>query len=102
MFWCRALAYESIGLFAAALAASNSKQNLQVQLLLASLQRSISRPFQQLPSVIAIFLAESVFVLLFPGTAMYTPINKLLLKRPQLSLQVLCFHFDSGLEINLW
>ena len=56
--------------------------------MLESLQRSISHPFQQLPSVIAVFLAESGFVLVFPGAAMYSPINKLLLKRPQISLKV--------------
>lgn len=85
---CRALAYEAVGLFLAALAADSSKQTHQIQLLLQSLQRSISQPFQQLPGVIATFAAEAVFVLMSPGSAMYPAVNKLLLKRPELNIQV--------------
>ena len=87
-FACRALAYEAIGLFLAALAASSSKQTQQIQLLLDSLNRSLGQPFQQLPSVIATFAAEAVYVLMSPGAAMYPPLNKLLLKRPELNIQV--------------
>jgi hypothetical protein len=86
---CRALAYEALGLFLAALTAGSSQQTRQVQLLLESLKRSISQPFQQLPGVIAAFAAEAVFVLMSPGCAMYPPLNKLLLKRSELNIQVL-------------
>lgn len=85
---CRALAYEAVGLFLVALAADSSKQTHQIQLLLQSLKRSISQPFQQLPGVIATFAAEAVFVLMSPGSAMYPAANKLLLKRPELNIQV--------------
>jgi len=87
--YCRALAYEALGLFLAALTAGSNQQTRQVQLLLESLKRSISQPFQQLPGVIAAFAAETVFVLMSPGCAMYPPLNKLLLKRSELNIQVL-------------
>ena len=87
--FCRALAYEAVGLFLAALTACSSQQTRQVQLLLESLKRSVSQPFQQLPGVIAAFAAEAVFVLMSPGCALYPPLNKLLLKRSELNLQVL-------------
>ncbi|KAL0021866.1 hypothetical protein WJX77_009321 [Trebouxia sp. C0004] len=83
----RALAYEALGLFLAALTAGSNQQTRQVQLLLESLKRSITQPFQQLPGVIAAFAAEAVFVLMFPGCALYPPLNKLLLKRPELNIQ---------------
>ncbi len=86
---CRALAYETLGLFLAALTAGSNQQTRQVQLLLESLKRSVSQPFQQLPGVIAAFAAEAVFVLMSPGCAMYPPLNKLLLKRSELNIQVL-------------
>ncbi|DBA78105.1 TPA: hypothetical protein ACH3X2_008078 [Trebouxia sp. C0005] len=84
---CRALAYEALGLFLAALTAGSNQQTRQVQLLLESLKRSISQPFQQLPGVIAAFAAEAVFVLMSPGCAVYPPLNKLLLKRSELNIQ---------------
>ncbi|KAA6426422.1 MAG: hypothetical protein FRX49_03533 [Trebouxia sp. A1-2] len=83
----RALAYEALGLFLAALTAGSNQQTRQVQLLLESLKRSISQPFQQLPGVIAAFAAEAVFVLMSPGCAVYPPLNKLLLKRSELNIQ---------------
>ncbi len=89
---CRALAYEALGLLLAALTAGSSQQTRQVQLLLESLKRSISQPFQQLPGVIAAFAAEAVFVLMSPGCAMYPPLNKLLLKRSELNIQYRYFH----------
>ena len=85
---CRALAYEAVGLCLAALAASSSKSTQQVQLLLDSIKRSLTHPFQQLPGVIAMFAAEAVYVLMAPGSAMYSPVNKLLLKRPALNIEV--------------
>lgn len=87
--YCRALAYEALGLFLAVLTAGSNQQTRQVQLLLESLMRSISQPFQQLPGVVAAFAAEAVFVLMSPGCAMYPPLNKLLLKRSELNIQVL-------------
>ena len=72
----------------AALSASCPKSSQQVQLLLTSLKRSLSRPFQQLPGIIATFAAEAVYVLMAPGSAMYSPVNKLLLKQPALNIEV--------------
>ena len=86
--WHRALAYEAVGLFLAALAATSPKLTQQVQVLLAGIKRSLTQPFQQLPAVIATFAAEAVFVLMAPGSAMYSPVNKLLLKEPALNIEV--------------
>lgn len=57
-------------------------------MLLEGLKRSLTQPFQQLPAVIATFAAEAVFVLMAPGSAMYSPVNKLLLKGPALNIEV--------------
>ena len=86
--WRRALAYEAVGLCLAALAATSPKTTQQVQVLLEGLKRSLTQPFQRLPAVIALFAAEAVFVLMAPGSAMYSPVNKLLLKGPVLNLEV--------------
>ena len=59
-------------------------------MLLECLRRSLTEPFQKLPAVIATFAAEAVFVLMCPGSAMYSPVNKLLLKGPALNIQVSC------------
>lgn len=77
-----------MGLCLAALSASRPKSTQQVQLLLASLKRSLSQPFQQLPGIIATFAAEAVYVFMAPGSAMYSPVNKLLLKQPALNIEV--------------
>ena len=77
-----------MGLCLAVLAATSSRLTQQVQLLLEGLKRSLTQPFQQLPAVIATFAAEAVFVLMAPGSAMYTPVNKLLLKCPALNIEV--------------
>lgn len=84
----RALAYEAVGLCLAALAGTSPKLTQQVQVLLEGLKRSVTQPFQRLPAVIAVFAAEAVFVLMTPGSAMYSPVNKLLLKGPVLNLEV--------------
>lgn len=86
--WRRAVAYEAVGLSLAALVATSPKLTQQVQVLLEGLKRSLTQPFQRLPAVIAMFAAEAVFVLMAPGSAMYSPVNKLLLKGPVLNLEV--------------
>ena len=82
------MAYEALGLFLAALTADSPKDLKQVQLLLDCLKRSLHHPFQQLPSVIAAFAADAALVLTAPAHALYTPINKLLLRSLDLNLQV--------------
>ena len=69
-----------------------------MQLLLESLKGSLEQPFQRLPSVIAAFAAEACLVLVNPAYALYTPINKLLLRQPELNIQV---SLDSGHTFRL-
>lgn len=57
-------------------------------MLLGALRNAVTTPFQRLPAVHALFLAEAALVVMHPGAAMYPPVNKYLLKRAVLDLQV--------------
>lgn len=56
--------------------------------LLAALRGALTGPFQRLPAVTALFLAEAALVLAHPGTPMYPAVNKYLLRRAVLDLKV--------------
>lgn len=98
MYTGRALASEALGLFLAAL--QDPKDFKQLQLLLQCLKRSLTQPFQQLPTVIAAFAAEAALVLTAPGHAVYSPVNKLLLQSPELDIQVIRHNLLSSLPMS--
>lgn len=56
--------------------------------LLAALRGALTGPFQRLPAVTALFLAEAALVLAHPGAPMYPAVNKYLLRRAVLDLKV--------------
>lgn len=75
------------------------RERPQIELLLESLRGAIDRPYQQIPTLIGVFVAESVKILLRPGHAVYPQLNSFLLSRPCLDLQdVPMFYalFNSG------
>ncbi len=50
------------------------------------LRNSLDRDNQRLPSIIAVFLAETIMVVVEPGTVMYKPVMAFLLLKPTLDL----------------
>ena len=60
-----------------------------MQCTVCSLRNAITEAYQQLPRLLALFAAESVFVQLRADSPMYSPLNKLLLKQPALPLDTL-------------
>lgn len=57
-------------------------------MLVTAVRLSVTQPFQRLPAVVAVFLAEAAAALLHPGAPLYPILNKMLLSRPQLNLSV--------------
>ncbi|XP_038973323.1 uncharacterized protein LOC103720976 isoform X2 [Phoenix dactylifera] len=96
----RKLGYESLGSFKKALQNyRKSKDALQLQLLLTYLQNGITEPWQQIPSMTAIFAAEASFTLLDPSQNHFFTISKLLMRSPKANLMsVPLFHtlFESS------
>ena len=52
------------------------------------MRTAIAAPFQRLPAVHAVLCAEAAVLAVHPGAPMYPVVNKYLLKRPSLDLQV--------------
>lgn len=77
-----------MGLYAERLSREDFGEQPQLESLLQTLRRTLAVPFQQLPPVAALFLAEAALQLQHPGGAMYALLNKLLLKRPAFDFQV--------------
>lgn len=84
----RGLAYEAVGLYLERLPREDFREQPQLEGLLQTLRRSLAVPFQRLPAVVALFLAEAALQLQHPGGPMYVLLNKLLLKRPTFNLEV--------------
>ncbi|XP_073099472.1 uncharacterized protein [Elaeis guineensis] len=96
----RKLGYESLGNFKMALQNyRKSKDALQLQLLLTYLQNGITEPWQQIPSMTAIFTAEASFTLLDSSQNHFFTISKLLMHSSKVNLMsVPLFHtlFESS------
>ncbi|KAL4434021.1 hypothetical protein ABPG75_000462 [Micractinium tetrahymenae] len=85
---CRAAAYQALALFEAQLtaaAAPDFREKQQLSVLLSTLSATITRPFQRLPAVHAVFLAEAALLALHPGAAMYPAVNKQVTRRATLA-----------------
>ncbi|KAF6168052.1 hypothetical protein GIB67_011437 [Kingdonia uniflora] len=80
--------YEVLGKFKISLENSRlRKEGLRLRLLLTYLQNGIEKPWQRIPSVIAIFAAEASFVLLDPSHDHYLTISKLLMRSSRVNLK---------------
>lgn len=61
---------------------------MRLRLLLTYIQNGITEPFQKIPSVTAVFIAEASFVLLDPSNDHYSAISKTLLRSPSANMKV--------------
>ena len=82
----RSLAYSSLHLFVSHLENSHAYFKSIVLYLINLLRNSLEKENQRLPSIISVFLAESVMVIVEPGTTLYKPIVQFLLLKPTLDL----------------
>lgn len=81
----RALAYESLGAFTAALsspAAAPLRDRAQLEALLSYIRNGVTRPLQRLPAAAAAFAAEASLLLRAPGAAAHGYVSRLLLRAP--------------------
>jgi hypothetical protein len=69
-------------------AAGRHREKAQLALLLRAAKSAVEAPFQRLPMLAALFLAEAACALCHPAAAMYPAVNKHLLSRAALDLQV--------------
>lgn len=94
----RKLGYEALGRLKNALENHrNNKDGLRLRLLLTYMQNGISEPWQEIPSLIAIFAAEASFILLDPSNNHYLTISKFLMHSPRVDLKcVPLFHTFFG------
>lgn len=84
----RKLGYESLNAFKNSLEASQkSKDKWQLQLLLTYLQNGISKPWQRIPSIIAIFAAEASLTLLDSSHTQFNTISKFLMNSASVDMQ---------------
>ncbi|CAI2172221.1 19997_t:CDS:10 [Funneliformis geosporum] len=90
----RKAAYYLLDEFYVLLEHINFREKSQILLLLNSLKNSITNrdndgdeDIQRIPTIIAIFIAHSLSILINPGHFMYPLINKFLLQRPFLDLE---------------
>lgn len=58
------------------------------KLLLTYLQNGIQEPWQKIPTILAVFVAEASVVLLDPSHEHYPAVNKFLLQSPRINLKV--------------
>lgn len=58
------------------------------KLLLTNLQNGICEPWQKIPTILAVFVAEASVVLLDPSHEHFPAVNKFLLQSPRISLTV--------------
>lgn len=91
----RKLGYEALGRFKNALEnCPKRKDVIRLRLLLTYLQNGIEEPWQRIPSITAIFVAEASFILLDPSHDHYLPINKLLVRSSRVNMKCIPL-FDS-------
>ena len=65
------------------------REKAQLQLLMRTVKLSIEQPFQRLAALTALFLAEAASALTHPAAAMYPVVNRHLLRRASLDIQVI-------------
>jgi hypothetical protein len=82
----RSLAYSSLYLFASHLENSHAYFKSIVLHMINLLRNSLEKENQRLPSIISVFLAETVMVIIEPGTTLYKPLVQFLLLKPTLDL----------------
>ncbi|KAM7519592.1 hypothetical protein LguiB_018554 [Lonicera macranthoides] len=84
----RKLAYEAIGRFKSALEKSQKRKDvMRLRLLLTYLQNGIEEPWQRIPSISSIFVAEASFLLLDPSHDHYLIISKMLVRTPRMNMK---------------
>ncbi|XP_028799422.1 uncharacterized protein LOC114754765 isoform X2 [Neltuma alba] len=86
----RKLAYETLGIFKNALEKCPKRKDVVgLRLLLTTVQNSIEEPWQRIPSVIAVFVAEASCILLDSSHDHFAVISTLLIHSSKLNLQVI-------------
>ncbi|KAK4804939.1 hypothetical protein SAY86_004756 [Trapa natans] len=84
----RKLAYEALARFKKALEQCKKRKDvICLCILLNYVQNGIEEPWQRLPSVITLFVAEASFVLLDPSNEHYLALNKLLTGASKINLK---------------
>lgn len=68
-----------------------TKDVMRLRLLLTYLQNGISEPWQRIPSVLALFAAESSLILLDPSHDHYTTLSKHLMHSSKVNMKVLSY-----------
>ncbi|GMP26056.1 hypothetical protein CsSME_00002651 [Camellia sinensis var. sinensis] len=84
----RKLGYEALGSFKTALERCQKREGLvRLRLLLTYLQNGIEDPWQRIPSIIAMFVAEASFILLDSSPDHYLTISNFLLRSPRVNVK---------------
>ncbi|CAK9159643.1 unnamed protein product [Ilex paraguariensis] len=84
----RKMGYEAVGRFKTALEKWQKRKDvIRLRLLLTYLQNGIEEPWQRIPSIIAIFVAEASLILLDPSHEHYSSISKLLMCSPKSNMK---------------
>ncbi|KAH8518377.1 hypothetical protein H0E87_000282 [Populus deltoides] len=84
----RKLGYELIGKYKNVLEnCQKTKDVMRLRLLLTYLQNGISEPWQRIPSVLALFAAESSLILLDPSHDHYTTLSKHLMHSSKVNMK---------------
>ncbi|XP_044505387.1 uncharacterized protein LOC123225472 isoform X4 [Mangifera indica] len=84
----RKLGYETLGRFKIALEKCQKKKDfMRLRLLLTYIQNGIEEPWQRIPSVIAIFAAETSLLLLDPSHEHYATLSKLLMGSSRVNIK---------------
>ncbi|KAL5804145.1 hypothetical protein ACOSQ3_030945 [Xanthoceras sorbifolium] len=99
----RKLGYETLGRFKDALEKCQKKKEvMRLRLLLTYMQNGIEEPWQRIPSVIAIFAAETSLLLLDPSHAHYMTISKFFMRSSRVNMKCIpLFHdFFSSSSVN--
>ena len=64
------------------------REKTQLCILMELVRQSVTEPFQHIPALTAVYLAEASFALTQPGSALFPAISRHLLRRPALDLEV--------------
>ncbi|CAL5434637.1 unnamed protein product [Camellia sinensis] len=95
----RKLGYEALGRFKTALERCQKREGLvRLRLLLTYLQNGIEDPWQRIPSIIAMFVAEASFILLDSSPDHYLTISNFLLHSPRVNVK----HTVKFRTLRLW
>ncbi|KAK2639656.1 hypothetical protein Ddye_027451 [Dipteronia dyeriana] len=91
----RKLGYEALGRFKDALEMRQKKKEfMRLRLLLTYMQNGIEEPWQRIPSVIAIFAAETSLLLLDPSHDHYTAISKFFMRSSRVNMKCIPLFLD--------